>query len=80
MIDLRIDNIENSSILLNAKHKEQIDYNVALELSTKNKEFSNFLKSIVDFDPKNQHRFEKEFDFIKTKEELEVSITKSQMI
>ncbi|AFI05375.1 HrgA like protein [Helicobacter cetorum] len=70
VINLRIDNIENSSILLNAKYKEQIDYNVALELSKKNANFSGFLKSIVDFDPNNQHRFKQEFDPIKEKNGL----------
>ncbi len=69
VIDLRTDE-DKSAILLNAKYKEKIDYTVALELSEKNGEFSGFLKSVVDYDPKNQNRYKDEFDEIKKKEEL----------
>ncbi|WRD61103.1 COG2958 family protein [Helicobacter pylori] len=69
VIDLRTDE-DKSAILLNAKYKEKIDYTVALELSEKNKEFSGFLKSVVDYDPKNQNRYKDEFNEIKKKEEL----------
>ncbi|MFT2744228.1 hypothetical protein ACMWPM_03435 [Helicobacter pylori] len=69
VIDLRTDE-DKSAILLNAKYKEKIDYTVASELSEKNKEFSGFLKSVVDYDPKNQNRYKDEFDEIKKKEEL----------
>ncbi len=69
VIDLRTDE-DKSTILLNAKYKEKIDYTVALELSEKNEEFSGFLKSVVDYDPKNQNRYKDEFDGIKKKEEL----------
>ncbi|GAA7088715.1 COG2958 family protein [Helicobacter pylori] len=68
VIDLRTDE-DKSAILLNAKYKEKIDYTVALELSEKNEEFSGFLKSVVDYDPKNQNRYKDEFDEIKKKEE-----------
>ncbi|QQW99539.1 HrgA protein [Helicobacter pylori] len=69
VIDLRT-NEDKSAILLNAKYKEKIDYTVALELSEKNEEFSGFLKSVVDYDPKNQNRYKDEFEPIKKKEEL----------
>ncbi|GAA7075265.1 hypothetical protein VN0416_09720 [Helicobacter pylori] len=69
VIDLRTDE-DKSAILLNAKYKEKIDYTVALELSEKNEEFNGFLKSVVDYDPKNQNRYKDEFDEIKKKEEL----------
>ncbi|GAA9990086.1 COG2958 family protein [Helicobacter pylori] len=69
VIDLRTDE-DKSAILLNAKYKEKIDYTVALELSEKNEEFSGFLKSVVDYDPKNQNRYKDEFDEIKKKEML----------
>ncbi len=69
VIDLRTDE-DKSTILLNAKYKEKIDYTVALELSEKNEKFSGFLKSVVDYDPKNQNRYKDEFDEIKKKEEL----------
>ncbi|WQT56923.1 COG2958 family protein [Helicobacter pylori] len=69
VIDLRT-NENKSAILLNAKYKEKIDYTVALELSEKNEEFSGFLKSVVDYDPKNQDRYIREFEEIKKKEEL----------
>ncbi|WRD94079.1 COG2958 family protein [Helicobacter pylori] len=69
VIDLRTDE-DKSAILLNAKYKEKIDYTVALELSEKNEEFSGFLKSVVDYDPKNQNRYKDEFDEVKKKEEL----------
>ncbi len=69
VIDLRTDE-DKSAILLNAKYKEKIDYTVALELSEKNEEFSGFLKSVVDYDPKNKNRYKDEFDEIKKKEEL----------
>ncbi|GAA9385599.1 COG2958 family protein [Helicobacter pylori] len=69
VIDLRTDE-DKSTILLNAKYKEKIDYTVALELSQKNEKFSGFLKSVVDYDPKNQNRYKDEFDEVKKKEEL----------
>ncbi|GAA9979733.1 COG2958 family protein [Helicobacter pylori] len=69
VIDLRTDE-DKSAILLNAKYKEKIDYTVALELSEKNKEFSGFLKSVVDYDPANSNRYKDEFDEIKKKEGL----------
>ncbi|WRG40720.1 COG2958 family protein [Helicobacter pylori] len=67
VIDLRTDE-DKSTILLNAKYKEKIDYTVAQELSDKNEKFSGFLKS--DYDPNHQHRYKDEFDEIKKKEEL----------
>ncbi|GAA7348988.1 COG2958 family protein [Helicobacter pylori] len=69
VIDLRTDE-DKSTILLNAKYKEKIDYTVALELSEKNEKFSAFLKSVVDYDPNHQHRYKDEFDEVKKKEEL----------
>ncbi len=69
VIDLRTDE-DKSAILLNAKYKEKIDYTVALELSEKNEKFSAFLKSVVDYEPKNQNRYKDEFDKVKKKEEL----------
>ncbi len=69
VIDLRT-NEDKSAILLNAKYKEKIDYTVASELSAKNKKFSGFLKSVVDYDPNHQHRYKDEFDEVKKKEEL----------
>ncbi|MFP6122570.1 HrgA protein [Helicobacter pylori] len=69
VIDLRTDE-DKSAILLNAKYKEKIDYTMAQELSDKNKKFSGFLKSVVDYDPNYQHRYKDEFDEIKKKEEL----------
>ncbi|RVZ08014.1 HrgA protein [Helicobacter pylori] len=69
VIDLRTDE-DKSAILLNAKYKEKIDYTVASELSEKNKKFSDFLKSVVDYDPNHQHRYKDEFDEVKKKEEL----------
>ncbi|MFP6116177.1 HrgA protein [Helicobacter pylori] len=69
MIDLRVDE-DKSAILLNAKYKEKIDYTVALELSEKNKKFSGFLKSVVDYDPDFPNRYKDEFDEVKKKEEL----------
>ncbi|GAA9847835.1 COG2958 family protein [Helicobacter pylori] len=69
VIDLRTDE-DKSTILLNAKYKEKIDYTVALELSEKNKKFSGFLKSVVDYDPAHSHRYKDEFEEIKKKERL----------
>ncbi|MGL2473973.1 HrgA protein [Helicobacter pylori] len=69
VIDLRT-NEDKSAILLNAKYKEKIDYTVALELSEKNKKFSGFLKSVVDYDPDFPNRYKDEFDEVKKKEEL----------
>ncbi|EMH48083.1 COG2958 family protein [Helicobacter pylori] len=69
VIDLRTDE-DKSAILLNAKYKEKIDYTVALELSDKNPKFSGFLKSVVDYDPAEPHRYEAEFEKVKKKEEL----------
>ncbi len=69
VIDLRTDE-DKSAILLNAKYKEKIDYTVASELSDKNKKFSGFLKSVVDYDPNHPQRYKDEFDEVKKKEEL----------
>ncbi|MGL2756870.1 HrgA protein [Helicobacter pylori] len=69
VIDLRVDE-DKSTILLNAKYKEKIDYTVALELSDKNPKFSGFLKSVVDYDPDFPNRYKDEFDEVKKKEEL----------
>ncbi|WRD19410.1 COG2958 family protein [Helicobacter pylori] len=69
VIDLRT-NEDKSAILLNAKYKEKIDYTVASELSEKNKKFSGFLKSVVDYDPAHSYRYKDEFDEVKKKEEL----------
>ncbi|EJC02706.1 hypothetical protein HPHPP8B_0937 [Helicobacter pylori Hp P-8b] len=69
VIDLRT-NEDKSAILLNAKYKEKIDYTVALELSEKNPKFSDFLKSVVDYDPDFPNRYKDEFDEVKKKEEL----------
>ncbi len=69
VIDLRT-NEDKSAILLNAKYKEKIDYTVALDLSDKNKKFSGFLKSVVDYDPAHSYRYKDEFDEVKKKEEL----------
>ncbi|MCQ2635769.1 COG2958 family protein [Helicobacter pylori] len=69
VIDLRTDE-NKSAILLNAKYKEKIDYTVASEISGKNKKFSGFLKSVVDYDPDFPNRYKDEFDEIKKKEEL----------
>ncbi|MCQ2732344.1 COG2958 family protein [Helicobacter pylori] len=69
VIDLRTDE-DKSAILLNAKYKEKIDYTMAQELSEKNKKFSGFLKSVVDYDPDFPNRYKDEFDEVKKKEEL----------
>ncbi|EJC34531.1 COG2958 family protein [Helicobacter pylori] len=69
VIDLKTDE-DKSAILLNAKYKEKIDYTVASELSDKNKKFSGFLKSVVDYDPNHPQRYKDEFDEVKKKEEL----------
>ncbi|MFP6205731.1 HrgA protein [Helicobacter pylori] len=69
VIDLRTDE-DKSTILLNAKYKEKIDYTVASELSAKNEKFSGFLKSVVDYDPAHSYRYKDEFDEVKKKEEL----------
>ncbi|MGN8541904.1 HrgA protein [Helicobacter pylori] len=69
VIDLRT-NEDKSTILLNAKYKEKIDYTVASELSAKNEKFSGFLKSVVDYDPNHPQRYKDEFDEVKKKEEL----------
>ncbi|OOP88767.1 COG2958 family protein [Helicobacter pylori] len=69
VIDLRVDE-DKSTILLNAKYKEKIDYTVALELSEKNPKFSGFLKSVADYDPGFPNRYKDEFEEVKKKEEL----------
>ncbi|MFP6126924.1 HrgA protein [Helicobacter pylori] len=69
VIDLRTDE-DKSAILLNAKYKEKIDYTMAQELSDKNSNFSGFLKSVVDYEPANPHRYKNEFEEVKKKEEL----------
>ena len=74
IIQLDARNVLQSQILVPARYKENIDYATADDLAEKNRRFSNFLKTIVDYDPKNPDRFAKEFDTELTDEELKKHI------
>ncbi|OAV13093.1 hypothetical protein [Moraxella catarrhalis] len=64
IIELNRHNVKQSKILSPAKFKEMMDYSVVNELANKNANFSQFLKTIIDFDVNHPHRFKGEFDKI----------------
>lgn len=70
IIELNVENIDASNILSPAKFKENMDYSVVDELANKNPNFTQFLKTITDFDLDNPNRFSSEFDKILTNTEL----------
>lgn len=55
-------NLSQSEILSPAKYKKQMDYAVMYELAEKNRDFSQFLTTITEYDHKNPHRYLSEFD------------------
>ena len=55
-------NLSQSEILSPAKYKKQMDYAVMYELAEKNRNFSQFLTTITEYDHKNPHRYLSEFD------------------
>lgn len=64
IIELNRHNVKQSKIVSPAKFKEMMDYSVVDELANKNVNFSQFLKTITDFDINHPHRFDGEFDKI----------------
>lgn len=64
IIELNRHNVKQSKILSPAKFKEMMDYSVVDELANKNDNFSQFLKTIIDFDVNHPHRYDSEFDKI----------------
>lgn len=64
IIELNRHNVKQSKILSPAKFKEMMDYSVVDELANKNDNFSQFLKTIIDFDVNHPHRYGSEFDKI----------------
>lgn len=71
IIHLNIEEPAQSEILLSAQFKQKLDYTVMNELSDKNPNFKDFLKTIHDFDPKQEHRYKGEFDKVLNEEEME---------
>lgn len=71
IIRLDVKNPAQSEILLSAQFKQKLDYTVMNELSAKNHNFKDFLKTIHDFDPKQEHRYKGEFDKVLNEEEME---------
>ena len=71
IIHLNIEEPARSEILLSAQFKQILDYTVMNELSDKNPNFKDFLKTIHDFDPKQEHRYKGEFDKVFNEEEME---------
>jgi len=57
-------------ILSPAKYKKQMDYAVMYELAEKNRDFSQFLTTITEYDHKNPHRYLSEFDKVKSDAEM----------
>jgi len=55
-------NLSQSEILSPARYKKQMDYAVMYELAEKNRDFSQFLTTITEYDHKNPHRYLSEFD------------------
>ena len=80
IIQLNLENIEQSSILSPAKFKEKMDYSVVYELADKNPNFRDFLKTVTDFEPQNPTRFANEFDKILSADELKQHLNHHDMI
>ncbi len=70
VLSLDSENIEQSKIIAPAKFKEILDFNLVDELSYKNEDFKNFIKTINDYDVKNETRYKNEFDEIFDGEEI----------
>ncbi|EPH10097.1 hypothetical protein HMPREF9309_00402 [Campylobacter ureolyticus ACS-301-V-Sch3b] len=70
VLSLDSENIEQSKIIAPAKFKEILDFNLVDELSYKNEDFKNFIKTINDYDVKNETRYKNEFDEICDGEEI----------
>lgn len=70
VLSLDSENIEQSKIIAPAKFKEILDFNLIDELSYKNKDFKNFIKTINEYDVKNETRYKDEFDEIFDGEEI----------
>ena len=71
IIHLNIEEPAQSEILLSGQFKQKLDYTVMNELSDKNPDFKDFLKTIHDFDPKQEQRYKSEFDKVLDEEEME---------
>ena len=63
-------NVSQSEILSPARYKKQMDYAVMYELAEKNRDFSQFLTTITEYDHKNPHRYLSEFDKVKSDAEM----------
>ncbi|MBO7554541.1 MAG: hypothetical protein J6T41_01015, partial [Neisseriaceae bacterium] len=71
VIRLNIEEPAQSEILVSAQFKPKLDYIVMNELSAKNPNFQDFLKTIHEYDHKNKGRYEKEFDKVLNEKEME---------
>ena len=80
VIKLDAENVPQSQVLIPARYKENIDYATAHELAGKNPNFSKFLQTVVDYDPKYPDRFTKEFDEVWDDEKLEKHIKDKKII
>lgn len=67
VLSLDSENIDQSKIIALAKFKELLDFSLIDELSQKNK---NFIKTVNEYDIKNEIRYKGEFDKILNSEEI----------
>ncbi len=70
VLSLDSENIDQSKIIAPAKFKELLDFSLIDELSQKNKNFQNFIKTVNKYDIKNEIRYKGEFDKILNSEEI----------
>lgn len=49
VIELNVENLTESQILIPAKERQEIDWNTANRLSTENKDFAEFIKLLKEF-------------------------------
>lgn len=70
VLSLDSENIDQSKIIAPAKFKELLDFSLIDELSQKNKNFQNFIKTANEYDIKNEIRYKGEFDKILNSEEI----------
>lgn len=70
VLSLDSENMDQSKIIAPAKFKELLDFSLIDELSQKNKNFQNFIKTVNEYDIKNEIRYKGEFDKILNSEEI----------
>ncbi len=70
VISLNGEDVARSTILVNARFRENIDFKILNDLCSKNSDIEDFIGAVVDFDLKKEERFKEEFDRILSDKEM----------